>query len=428
MNNEDITRHQQFEQLKKEIRGSKEYLIVGIDIGKETHHSFMGTATGKSLYRKLIFKNNIDGFTMLLAHVESIKVQNDLSEIVFGLEPTGNYHKPLGNHLIRCGYNVVMISGVAVKRNRELLDGRWDKHDTKCAANVADLISQGKCQYYEAPSSKISEIRDLLSLRKILKKEEHRLTLRVRNNLLAKFFPEFDRYFGQNKKSGLGVVRWCIDTGRIAGMEFNDFFNTVTVRRNSLKQKQRLIKIHALAIDSIGCSTNSSTEFEAKLLVAKIKLVSEHIKETEDIIHDRCQEFAEYRCLMSIPGFGPYISSMVMAKIGNPFRFNNRRQVVKMAGFDLNANRSGKSSAGAIPKISKKGSGDLRYALYQAALVASARNIHFIKYFTRKLKGRAKERGIKTKMRVKLAAKMLVIAWTLMKHRIEFNPDFLKTE
>ena len=37
---------------------------------------------------------------------------------------------------------VVLVSGVAVKRNRELLDGRWDKHDTKDAGNIADLISQ----------------------------------------------------------------------------------------------------------------------------------------------------------------------------------------------------------------------------------------------------------------------------------------------
>jgi CRISPR/Cas system endoribonuclease Cas6 (RAMP superfamily) len=78
--------------------------------------------------------------------------------------------------------------------------------------------------------------------------------------------------------------------------------------------------------------------------------------------------------------------------------------------------------------ISKKGSNSLRYALYQAALIASARNSNFIRYFTNTLKGREKERGIKTKMRVKLAAKMLVIAWTLMKKKINFNPDFLLTE
>jgi hypothetical protein len=53
--------------------------------------------------------------------------------------------------------------------------------------------------------------------------------------------------------------------------------------------------------------------------------------------------------------------------------------------------------------------------LYQAALIASTRNRHFMNYYTAKLVGRQQERGIKTKMRVKLAAKLLVIAWTLMK-------------
>jgi transposase len=75
--------------------------------------------------------------------------------------------------------------------------------------------------------------------------------------------------------------------------------------------------------------------------------------------------------------------------------------------------------------ISKKGKAGLRYALYQAAVVASSRNKEFILYFTEKLKGREKERGIKTKMRVKLAAKMLVIAWTLMKKKEVFDPKYL---
>jgi transposase len=82
----------------------------------------------------------------------------------------------------------------------------------------------------------------------------------------------------------------------------------------------------------------------------------------------------------------------------------------------------------AVPVISKRGNSELRYALYQAAHVASTRNRHFIGYFTRILRGRERERGIKTKMRVKLAAKMLKIAWTLMKKKEPFNPDYLNIE
>ena len=87
----------------------------------------------------------------------------------------------------------------------------------------------------------------------------------------------------------------------------------------------------------------------------------------------------------------------------------------------MSADRSGKRTD-VTPVISKKGKADLRYGLYQAALIASTRNRQFMTYFTEKLKGREREKGIGTKMRVKLAAKMLVIAWTIMKKKEKFDP------
>ena len=97
-----------------------------------------------------------------------------------------------------------------------------------------------------------------------------------------------------------------------------------------------------------------------------------------------------------------------------------------MAGMDLSASRSGKNSDNVTPKLSKSGKADLRYALYQAAMIASFKNIHFMKYYTEKLRGRDKEKGIKTKMRVKLAAKLLIIAWTLMKKQEYYDPGYLR--
>src|SRR4030042_1506071 len=108
MDEVDRNRLEEFRQLRQEVRHSEEYLIVGIDIAKER---------------------------------------------------TANYHKPLGEYLITLGRTVVLVSGVTVKRNRESLDGRWDKHDTKDAANVADLISQGKCLYYKYPSAELRGLR-----------------------------------------------------------------------------------------------------------------------------------------------------------------------------------------------------------------------------------------------------------------------------
>jgi transposase len=62
------------------------------------------------------------------------------------------------------------------------------------------------------------------------------------------------------------------------------------------------------------------------------------------------------------------------------------------------------------------------YVLYQAAMIASTRNERCMGYFTGTLKGMEREPGIKTKMRIKLAAKLLIIAWALMKKKELFDP------
>jgi transposase len=428
MSNQELIRRKQYCQIVQEIAGSDQYMVVGIDIGKDKHHAFMGTATGKSLFRKLIFENNRDGFSRLMRTADEIRSQNDLSKIVYGVEPTGNYHKPLAKHLIRFGSNLVLVPGEAVKKNRALLDGRWDKHDTKCAANIADLVSRGRCLYYDSPSSDIIELRSLLSLRRRLKKEEHSLRMRIRNNLLALYFPEFDRFYSACESESLAIVKWCLDPDQIAGMDFEPFFQMVTRTRRGTAQLLRLRKIHQQASESVGCPMGSSATFEAGLLVDKLKQVRQQLKDTDAAIKDVALEFTEYSYLLTIPGFGPYISARVLASIGDPFRFKHRKQLIKMAGYDLCANRSGKTSDKAVPVISKKGNSELRYALYQAAKVATARVDLFRTYFTELLRGRERERGIKTKMCVKLAAKMLIIAWTLMKKKEPFDPEYLTIE
>ena len=428
MSNQEIIRRRQFCQITKEISGSTQYLVVGIDVGKDNHHAFMGSVTGSSLYRKLIFANNLDGFGRLIESSNQIKTQYGLSKIVFGLEPTGNYHKPLARHLMRCDRNVVLVTGQAVKNNRQLLDGRWDKNDTKDAANVADLVSRARCLYYDSPAPSITELRELLSLRRRLKREEHSLRMRIRNNLLAQYFPEMDRFYSACESESLAIVRCFLNPHTISAMPFSEFFHLVTKTRRGTAQTLRLRKIHQLAAESVGCPMGVAAEYEAELLVEKLHQVRDQIQKTADLIEDFCLEFAEYSYLLTIPGFGPYISARVLASIGDPLRFDNRKQVIRLAGYDLNANRSGKTSDTAVPVISKKGNAELRYALYQAAKVASSRVEYFRTYFAKMLCGRQRERGIITKMRVKLAAKMLVIAWTLMKRKAPFDPAHLNID
>lgn len=421
-------RLERFRQLKGEIRGSQEHLIVGIDVAKEKHHAFFGTASGKSLLRRLVFDNNREGFETLLHRSRAIMTQQGLTKVVYGLEPTADYHKPLGEFLVKNDHPLVLVSNGAVKQNRETLDGRWDKNDTKDSANVGDLISQGKVLYYDLPRVEIRDLRNLLSFKRKLKVQEHSLRMRIRNHLVTQFFPELDRYYGYSEGENLAIVKWCLNPSRIASMEFEEFFRLVTRRNRGEVQRQRLRSIQEAARSSVGCEVSESVAFEARILVDHLDRVREMIAEANAKIAEVCLKLPGYESIVSIPGIGPVVAAAVMAAIGDPHHFTSSKQVLKLAGLDLSASRSGKNSANVTPKISKKGKAGLRYALYQSALIATTRNKYFVEYFSRLIAGREREQGIKTKMRVKVAAKMLVIAWTLWKKGEIFQGGYLMNE
>ena len=207
------------------------------------------------------------------------------------------------------------------------------------------------------------------------------------------------------------------------------FIERVTSRRIRIEQRRRLEAIWEAAGNSIGCDSVPGVDHEAKVMVEGLRQIREVIKETEDRIQELCEQFPEYHCILTVPGFGPDVSAKVLGAIGEPDRFQNGKQVLKMGGLDLSADRSGNDSDKAIPQISKRGKADLRYALYQAALIASHKNRDMMNYYTNKIRGREKkkcrEKGFHNKMLVKLSAKLLVIAWTLMKKREKFDPTYL---
>lgn len=419
-------RLEQFKQIRDSVRGSEKVLLVGIDVAKNNHHAFFGTPNGKTLRKNLVFDNSIKGFEALRSLAGDIQNKHGLVEMVYGLEPTASYHKPLAEYLIRQKEHVVYVSNVAVAKNRGLLDGRWDKNDKKDAANVADLVGQGRCLYYDIPEESLRELRSLIAFRIRLKKEEHALRMRLRNNVFAQFFPELDQLYikaGQPDDLILSIAEHCLSPKDIAGMEFDAFLRLITKRKIRIEQERRLRELWDIAKESAGCLVHDAARWEAKSLVTKLKSVRETVKGNEQRMEAAALNFPEYKCLLSIPGFGPIVSAMVLAAIGNASRFSSQKQVLRLAGLDLSAERSGKSSDSAKPVISKQGKAALRYAMVQAAMVSSVSNPDIRSYFCRLLKGRELERGINLKMKVKLAAKLLVVAWTLMKRREQFKPS-----
>ena len=85
MNNQECIKHERFCQFRREIRGSKEHLIVGIDIAKDKHYAFFGTSTGKILFKRLIFDNNLEGPQHIIQGLK-LKTSNFKLQLV---EPVG---------------------------------------------------------------------------------------------------------------------------------------------------------------------------------------------------------------------------------------------------------------------------------------------------------------------------------------------------
>ncbi len=416
-----------FRTLRAEIRGCSQYLVVGIDIAKDKHHAFYGTASGKTLRKRFVFGNRRVDFEGLRALARDLAAQNELSKIVYGLEPTGVYHKPLAEYLMRQDEQVVLVSTVAVAKNRQLLDGRWDKNDNNDPANVADLVGQGRCLFADDPASELRELRTLVRVRARLKRQEHGLRMRVRNNLVAQYFPEFSGAYAQGAGASdtvvLAVVRHCFDPQVIAELSFEDFWKRIARPRWGKAQEARVRAVWTAAGESVGCALDEAVRWEASWLAQRLESHRQDLREVEQHMVATAQRQEGYVSAISVPGVGPILASMILAAIGNPHRFEHVHQVLRLAGLDLCASRSGKQSDRAVPRISKQGKAALRFALVHAAMVAARSHPAIRARFTQLLKGREQERGIRRKMYVKLAARLLGVAWHLMKHSYTFDPE-----
>ncbi len=423
----ELERLLDFQDLRSGVRGSEKHLLVGIDIAKNMHHAYFGTATGKSLRRRFVFGNNRAGFESLRALASDLAKQHGLGPTVFGLEPTGVYHKPLLGYLIREGELAVLVSNVAVARNRELLDGRWDKNDVNDSANVADLLGQARCLFPDDPTQDLRELRSFVGARARLKKQEHALRMRIRNHLVAQYFPELELAYTKGAGAGnsvvLRIVEQCLDPAQIAQLSFEAFWNRVAEAHWDRRHEARVRQVWQAAAHSVGCPLDDAVRWEAPRVVARLQGVRHEARELEHRLDQVAQRVPGYASVRSIPGMGPVLTAMLLAAIGDPCRFEHPRQVLRLAGLDLCARRSGNTSDRAVPRISKQGKAPLRFALVHAAMIGARSDPAIRGYFSRLLAGREQERGIRRKMYVKLAAKLLVIAWTLMRRGDRFRSE-----
>ena len=119
-------------------------ILVAIDIAKAKHEVLVELPTGKR--KKMIVRNQLSDFRQLAGYLKRLDGAPEIA-----LEPTADYHRNLAYFLKVQGFQVKLVSSIAVARTREALHNSWDKNDPKDALVILHLLRNGNTQYFYDP-------------------------------------------------------------------------------------------------------------------------------------------------------------------------------------------------------------------------------------------------------------------------------------
>ncbi|MEH2482338.1 transposase [Nitrobacteraceae bacterium AZCC 2146] len=119
-------------------------VLVAIDIAKARNEVLI-EAVGSARHPRLSVMNT------RTEHDRLIELLLDYGKkVVCGFEATGNYHRPIAWRLLQAGFDVRLVSSIALARTREALHNGWDKNDPK-DAQVMHMLRIGASQHYHDP-------------------------------------------------------------------------------------------------------------------------------------------------------------------------------------------------------------------------------------------------------------------------------------
>jgi transposase len=411
-----------FEELKASLRRGDPRILVGIDIAKDAHVARVEHSDGRVLVEKMGIENSRQGFEAFRERIEGLRRQLGL-EVVLAFEPSGGYQKLLGDYLIQSGHLVVQVSGVVANRNRQTLGDAWLKTDPQDARNLVDLLRQGKILRYATGAGFMEEAKRLVQCDRMLMYESNRLKVRIRNRLLPVAFPELDVFFPKDASHPdlLAILRHCPSAKEIASLPEEEFIRLVSKGGRLGRRKERFRRIYQKAKESIGVEVQDGFRWEAKWIADRLQTVIEERKELKAEIARILSPYLGYRLVQTIPGVGKLLGAIFVVEIGDPWGYRHWRQVMKLSGLNLAIVQSGKFQG--TPRISKQGKGLLRWAAYQAAVVATTKDPLFHQIYQKALENRATQKGAKKRALVKVAAKILKIAFAILRDQIKYAPE-----
>lgn len=176
------------------------------------------------------------------------------------------------------------------------------------------------------------------------------------------------------------------------------------------KKAQQLFEVAKI---SIGVSYGiASAKLKLGLMIEELELLTKQLDQIESAMEKALVDTGFGEIVLSIPGI--VTAASFFGEIGDPMRFDNPRQISRMAGYNLVEDSSGKNQSGTT--ISKRGRKNLRSVLYQMARTMVAVNDEMKELYVY-LKTRSNNPLKKQQALVVIAKKVITVIYTLKKTR-----------
>jgi transposase len=336
------------------------------------------------------------------------------------LEPTGDYHRPLANFLLRRGHHVHFVSSIACNRTGEALYNSWDKNDSKDAQVILHLLKGGVTQRFSDPLEEgTHDLQELLGTYRRIVDRKVRVYNTLMTHYLPLYFPEAEAFVASSRSE------WFLDVFLLAPLPADVLaFTKAEFIKKAVKGseghptvRRRLVgEYYESARKSVGIPVLSgSVAMEMfRLVLEEYIRLAKLRRRLEKQITDHLDVDKDYQRLRTIPGIGPIVALTILAEGGNLRRFSHHRKFLKFCGFDLSTSQSGAHRG--VPHLSKRGNAQLRCAFWMAgrAAVAQRRN-GFRKKFDDYVRADPKDTDLKRKAYTAVAAKMARVAYGLIK-------------
>lgn len=400
---------------------SDDMLIVGCDIGSETHYVRAINTRGRELSKDAFsFSNNAEGFKSAKAWAMQIAAEHGKKQIVLGLEPTGHYWFCLAAWMIANGISVVQVNPYAVKQTKEVEDNSQLKDDRKDPKLIANLVKDGNYGMPYLPEGVYAELRRLSMLRDQLTEDRIRNINRLHREMKI-CFPEYMDAFGKvDGAFALMVLKkapFPEDILALGAEGLREIWHEAKLRGRGYSRANHIVK---LASESVGLKTGTDGSKEAvRCFVEQILYLTGKLESIEESLHQKCREIPYAENLLEIEGIGENILSGILAELGDISRFDDVKEIQKLSGLGLVACSSGKHKG--ETKISHRGRKRLRYWLFQAARSAVShaeefRTLHM--YYTTRRDNPLK----KMQSLIVIACKVLRVIFTILRTGEKYDP------